>query len=364
MNTKYRNMIWNLYKSLFELKQTERLWHIPLLASLCTGIPLLVGLYFQNLSYGILACIAGLVILYLPQGTIAHRMTTMLACSFGFMISFAVGIIFSFNPIISAVVLGLLTFGVQWTVTYFRMKPPGSFFFIMIASIASFMPFDPETILLKIGLVGMGAMLACLLAFIYSLYIVKIYPPGIKQIQVKPKSYHNTITSTITGFFVGLSLLIGNLLELSNPYWVPISCLAVMQGVTMEHIWQRSFQRILGTLVGLAIAWFLLLQQLNPLTICIIIIVLQFIIEMLVVRHYGLAVIFITPLTLLLAEAGSAISINPNVLIPARLFDITLGSIIGGIAGWFIHHEQLREKADRQLRKTRITLNKKNYFDF
>ncbi len=287
-------------------------------------------------------------------------MITMLACSFGFMISFAIGIIFSFNPVTSAVVLGLLSFGVQWTATYFRMRPPGSFFFIMIASIASCMPFDLGTIPLKIGLVGMGSMLACVLAFLYSLYIVKIYPAGRERIQIKTKRYHNAIASAITGFFVGLSLFIGNLLHLSNPYWVPISCLAVMQGITLEHIWQRSFQRILGTLAGLAFSWLLLLQHLTPLTVCIIIFVMQFIIEMLVVRHYGLAVIFITPLTILLAEAGSVISANPNVLIPIRFFDIALGSVIGAIAGWFIHHEQLREKAARQLRLTKIALRKNN----
>lgn len=349
----------SLFRSLFELRQTERLWHIPLLASLCTGIPLLVGLYFHNIGNGILACTSGLVILYLPQGTVAHRMVTMLACSFGFMISFAIGISFSFHPILSAVVLGLLTFSVQWSATFFQMKAPGSFFFLMIASIASCMPFNLSTIPAKIGLVGIGSMLACILSLVYSLYIVRIYPTPSEPVHIKTKKYHNSITSAITGFFVGLSLLISNLLHLSNPYWVPISCLAVMQGVTLEHIWQRSFQRILGTLVGLAFAWFLLLQHLTPLAVCILIFFIQFIIEMLVVRHYALAVIFITPLTILLAEAGDAMSANPNVLIPTRFFDIVLGSVIGAIAGCFIHHEQLKEKAERQLSKTRIALMRK-----
>jgi len=45
---------------------------------------------------------------------------------------------------------------------------------------------------------------------------------------------------------------------------------------------------------------------------------MQFIIEMLVVRHYGLAVTFITPLTILLAEAGTAFNADPNILMPAR----------------------------------------------
>lgn len=358
MNAK-RKIIGNLVRSLFELKQTERLWHIPLLASLCSGIPLLVGLYFKHLDYGILSCTAGLVILYLPVASLAQRMITMLTCSFGFMISFAVGVIFSFDPVTSSVVLGLLAFGVQWTATYFNMKPPGSFFFIMIASIASCLPFNMNTIPLKIGLIGMGAMLACVLALIYSVYIVQIYPGKAAPTPNTAPGYHNTISSAITGLFIGLSLLIGKLLHMNNPYWVPISCLAVMQGVTLEHIWQRSFHRILGTFIGLGFTWLLLLQHLTPIYICLLIFILQFIIEILVVRHYGLAVIFITPLTILLAEAGNAINADPNVLIPTRFFDIALGSVIGAIAGWFIHHEQLKEKAERQIRKTRIAIKRK-----
>ncbi len=50
---------------------------------------------------------------------------------------------------------------------------------------------------------------------------------------------------------MSLSLLIGLLLKLDNPYWLPISCAAVIQGVTLQQVWRRTFQRILGTFVGL-----------------------------------------------------------------------------------------------------------------
>ena len=349
----------SIFTSFFELKQTERLWHIPLLASLCAGIPLLAGLYFNHIEYGILGSTAGLVILYLPSTTIANRMITMLACSFGFMLSFTIGIIFSFSILLSSLVFGVLSFGVQWAANYFKLKPPGSFFFIMIAAIASCMPFDLATIPARVGVVGMGAMLACGLAFAYSIYIVRYYPPKVQIIQLKKGRYDNMIQSVITGVFMGGSLLIGHLLHLQNPYWVPISCLAVMQGVSLEHIWSRSLQRIIGTFVGLGLAWLLLLQRPSALALCISIFILQFIIEMLVVRHYGLAVIFITPLTLFLAEAGSAMHADLNVLMPARFLNIALGSIIGAVAGWFIHHEQLRNKAERQLRLTRIAFKRK-----
>ena len=355
--------------SLLEFRQTERLWHIPLLASLAAGIPLVVGWYFDRMGDGILASTAGLVILYLPSTDLSHRMITMLACSFGLLLSFTGGIVFSFHPIISAFALMGLVFAVQWVANFFRLPPPGSFFFLMIASIASTMPFDLANIPAKVGVVALGTMLACGLAFVYSLYITRRLPAKdrwpkapAQNTTAHPKTdpgargrrYDNAFESGITAIFMGSSLLVAHLLDLHNPYWVPISCLAVMQGVSLQHIWSRSLQRILGTFVGLALTWLLLLQHPSGLAIIISIFLLQFIIEMLVVRNYGLAVVFITPLTLFLAEAGSALTADPNMLIPARFLDITLGSIIGAIAGWFIHHDQLRRKAGQGLRKTRI----------
>lgn len=359
MNDNLKILIVSEIKALFELKKTERLWHIPVLASLCVGLPLLAGYYFGRLDYGILACLAGLVILYMPSTSVADRMITLLGCSFGFMISFFIGICFSFNPIISSVVMGLFAMTVNWIVSYIKMKPPGGFFFIMIASLASCMPFNLETIPLRVGLIGMGAMLACTLAFAYSLLSAKKYPLKKELIIVEKNKNTTLFESVIVGVFIFLSLIIAHLLELENPYWLPISCAAVMQGASRKHVWQRSFHRVLGTFIGIGLAWVMLLFKMTPLYICITIMVLQFIIEMLIVRHYGLAVIFITPLTLFLAEAGSAMMIDATALISVRFVDIFIGSCIGAIGGWFLHHEQLRQKAENQIRKAKTPISKK-----
>ena len=67
-------------------------------------------------------------------------------------------------------------------------------------------------------------------------------------------------------------------------------------------VWQRSLQRILGTFLGLGPCWLLLGGSTSPVYLCICIMVLQLIVEMLVVRQYALAVIFITPLTIFLGS--------------------------------------------------------------
>ncbi|WP_040300133.1 FUSC family protein [Arcticibacter svalbardensis] len=345
---------------LFTLKKTERLWHIPVLASLCTGLPLLIGYYTGHIDFGVLSCLGGLVILYMPSTNLENRMLTLMLCSFGFIISFAVGISFSFNPYLSAGILGLFAFGLNWVTSYFKMHPPGSFFFIMIASMASCMPFDLVSVPTKIGLIAAGTILACVLAFFYSLYITKKLHKQVLKPSIRKQDYANLTESAIIGIFITLSLLVGHYFNFDNPYWIPVSCCAIMQGVSVTHVWQRSIHRITGTLIGIGFTWILIQFNFSLLEICIIILILQFIIEMLVVRHYGLAAIFFTPLSIFLAELGRGVVVfNSNGLVQARALDIVIGSLIGILGGMVLHNRYIQQKTIRQIRLTRVGLLRK-----
>src|SRR5690606_41469148 len=55
---------------------------------------------------------------------------------------------------------------------------------------------------------------------------------------------------------------------------------------------------------------------------------LSFVIEISVVRHYGFATIFITPLTILLAEAVTFDRSLSTALIQARFFATVLGCVV------------------------------------
>ena len=73
-------------------------------------------------------------------------------------------------------------------------------------------------------------------------------------------------------------------------------------------------------------------------------------IESLVDRHYGLAVIFITPLTVFIAEYGSGLPPSQQLyqeVIQARMLDTALGCIIGLIGGIAMHSAKLRAPLHR-----------------
>jgi hypothetical protein len=256
---------------------------------------------------------------------------------------------------LSSAVLGLYAFGVNWTTNYFRLNPPGSFFFIMIGSMASCMPFDPASIPSRIGILTMGTLLACVFALIYGLIMNKKNEEPSPVATVRKMNYTNIKESLIIGLFICLSLLTGHLFQFENPYWIPISCLAVMQGMNVENVGRRSFHRILGTFAGMGLTWILLQLNLSPLNIILSILVLQFLVEVIIVRNYVIAVIFMTPMTLFLVELGRNWKIDTNELIMARMIDIIVGSLIGVLGGWFLHNQHLH----RQIRRTRISLLRK-----
>lgn len=346
------------FKELYAIKPSVRSWHIPVLASLCVGMPLLIAYLSGNAHAGAISSLAGLVILYIPEASFTRRMITLMACAFGLIISFFAGLLFSYNPYVSCIFLGAYTFCVHWVTRYFKLKPPGNFFFIMLAAVGLCMPFEPELIPFKTGLATMGCIAACLLAFVYGFMVRTKNKEENETIIVRKNLISGTAESAIFGVFIGISLAVAKFCALENPYWVPVSCLAVMQGVSTKHIWQRSLQRIIGTFLGLGLAYILLMLKLPIWGICLGIMLMQFVVEMLITRNYGLAVIFITSLTLLLAEFGSTLSRHPGELVAARFTDILLGSFVGAVGGYFVYHQKIKNKLERQLRKTRVILKR------
>ena len=102
-------------------------------------------------------------------------------------------------------------------------------------------------------------------------------------------------------------------------------------------------QRIVGTVLGLLLFLGLLALPLDKWTISLMVMTLSFIVEVMIVRHYGFAVIFITPLTLFLAEAATLGHDMPTGILQARLVDPIAGSLVGLASGFCLHRPHFRD---------------------
>jgi uncharacterized membrane protein YccC len=83
--------------------------------------------------------------------------------------------------------------------------------------------------------------------------------------------------------------------------------------------------------------------------IVLMVIVLQFAAEMFVLRHYALALIFITPLALLMTELAAPS--DPSALMVDRAIQTAIGALVGISVVYLLHQRTLREKTRRRLQK-------------
>lgn len=123
-----------------------------------------------------------------------------------------------------------------------------------------------------------------------------------------------------------VSRAIGN----AHPYWVPLTTAAVLQGTSAAIMAQRSVQRAVGTTLGLLLVGLILLLHPTPVVTLGLMMLLQFLMLLLIVRNYGISVVFITALALTIIAA----EIHPTVLplLTARFVDTLIGVSIGVLA--------------------------------
>lgn len=338
-------------QQLFAFKRSDRLWQMPFAAALAIGLPLLIGAYFGRLDYGLVSSMGGLVFLYTPATPLSHRMVTLMACAFAMSACYTLGLLSHFVPVLMVPVIIFVAILVSMICRFYALGPPNSLFFIMAAAIGAYTPVEVFQVPLMVGLITMGALLACLVAFFYSIYTLRFLPPQPVAPLPRPSFDFVIFDSVVIGLFVGISLVLAQALQLEKSYWVPVSCLAVIQGASLRAVWTKQLHRVLGTALGLVVAWGLLLLPMNNWTIALTMMVLSFVIEVAVVRHYGFATVFITPLTILLAEAATLGHAPASPLIQARFVDTVLGCLVGLIGGICLHSPRFRDQAGRQLRR-------------
>lgn len=116
--------------------------------------------------------------------------------------------------------------------------------------------------------------------------------------------------------------------NVDHAYWAMAAAVLMLhQGFDWQRTVQRGIERTLGTWAGLVLAGAILVVTPVGPWLALTIGALQFAIEMLVVRNYALAVIFITPAALTIAAGGHPVSNVPDLLL-ARGIDTLIGCAV------------------------------------
>ncbi|WP_264031884.1 FUSC family protein [Cellulosimicrobium sp. SH8] len=122
---------------------------------------------------------------------------------------------------------------------------------------------------------------------------------------------------------------------LGHAAWATMGSTAVLQGESARHAVVRAIQRGAGTVTGALLAWPLLAAPLGFWGTAAVVVVLQTVTETIVGRHYGLAMLTITPMALLMTSLAHPA--DPAGLALDRALDTVLGAVVGVLAVVLVH---------------------------
>jgi uncharacterized membrane protein YccC len=327
-------------RDLFVFNESPVQWPIAISASLAMGLPIAILTLFGQPQFGLIACTGGFAALYLSNRPRRERAVLLVFIVLGFIASSAIGVAVSNSIFLGLVALFVLTVVGSIILLGFGAGPPGSMFFMLSAG-ASIRLAEPPSLGgvglnggLVIGLIAFGAVIA------YLVVLIPLLHPSVRQRDFDAHrsrehlrfSSHGDVRAIVINLVVAsaIAVLISAPFGVQRTYWVLLTVIAILQnGRTLRLTALRAIHRVLGTFVGLGLFALLLPLHLTGLWLALLLAVLFFFVQLVVIRNYGLALIFITPLALLIASNGEPE--DAGTITVTRVVDTLLGAGIAMI---------------------------------
>ena len=291
-------------------------------------------------SLGYIAASGAFTVLFVGSSPVVERAKVLPFVAAGLIASATLGLLAAPNMWLVLAGVAAVAIGSAALAFGFRLGPPGPLFFVLVfglsAHVVTSAPIAPAVYL---------TAFAAGCAFSYLVAVSPLLLPRPRSVAARP------LRELLPGpaldadgrmllLRVAIVSVIGVLLALivdpARSYWVVGGAVAVI-GVAADRTaaLQRGLHRMLGTLVGAGL--YALLALLHPagLWLALLLGILQFLIELVVVRHYALALVFITPLVLLLTGAATG-EIGDMSIALERIVDTVVGAALGAASG-FLH---------------------------
>nr|WP_218857493.1 FUSC family protein [Leifsonia soli] len=314
-------------------------------AAVAVAVPLFLLFAAGRLDLTAYATFGAFTALYGRNEPYRVRVRTLTVAAVALLLSISAGVWLAVlgEPLaLLAVALVVVVGGGTLFVTIFQMVPPQALFFVFALLVCAAVPTPAADAIPRIGLAAATAAFAWALTM--SGWVLRRIPgisrgplarsgfvtelrrrPGVDIGAVRDPRVWLTVAQNVVGVLIagGVALSFG----LGHAYWAVVSLVAVIPPARAAHSISRSVHRIVGTVVGIAVTALLLVWSPPALVVICVIVVCQFFAEILVARHYGAALVFITPLALSVSHLASPTPLN--VLVVDRVLETVLGAGVG-----------------------------------
>ena len=281
---------------------------------------------------GALASLGALAVLYGPGLPYRRRAVRVLGVGAGLVLAAAAGTVASGSHVWTAGVVALVA-GVAVLLCRWRsVGPPGALMPVLVCATATQIPLAVAPLAPRIGLVALGAAIAWGVVMAGALFRRPGPAPAAAPRPTPPwpaiaRAAGRGAIGTGVAAFVALAL------GLPRPDWAAVACAAVLVHDATRATVRRAGHRAVGTAAGIGVAGLVLAAAPGTLALVGLVVVLQFVVELLVARNYTAAVVFITPLALLQGALASGHLDGPVAgLLAGRMIETAIGCTVAVLA--------------------------------
>ncbi|PVW03364.1 FUSC family protein [Microbacterium sp. Gd 4-13] len=229
--------------------------------------------------------------------------------------------------VVSVVVVAAIASGVTLLSYALRWHPPGALFPVFATGACATIPATASSFLSVLGVASLSVLFSLAVTSTVALALRRAPVTGGRERQtVGAVAWEMTLTVGIATLAAGIAAL---LIVGSHWYWAMVGAVAAVSGARTSARVIRGIQRLLGTLLGVLVAAAVLGLALPPLAVIAIVVLLQTAAELFIGRNYGIAMVFVTPLALLMVSLASPTP--ADVLLRDRVVDTIIGVAIGTV---------------------------------
>ena len=303
---------------------------VALRAAISVAVPLLVLWMLGRLDLSIYASFGAFAALYGRHDVFRDRIRMQASAGGVLLAAMLVGTalsVASAPAVVSVIVVAVIASGVTLLAYSMRWHPPGPLFPVFAVGACATIPATTATFVAVLLVGGASVLFGLAVSTTVALFTrAKSETPRKTRPPWGATAWEMAATVGIATVAAGIA---GLLVMETHWYWAAVGAVAAVSGAHVTARVIRGVQRLVGTLLGIVVAAGILALDLPPLAIIGVAVVLQASAEMFVGRNYGIAMVFVTPLALLMV--GLAAPIPADVLLRDRAVETTIGVVVGTI---------------------------------
>ncbi|MGO2049856.1 MAG: FUSC family protein [Microbacterium sp.] len=322
-------------------------WQLGMQAAIGMTVPIAVMTLLGFPILGYIAASGAFTVLFAGAAPVVERARVLPFVAAGLTVSATLGAFAGANIWLVSIGIVFVALAVAALAFGFRLGPPGPLFFVLAFGLSAQVTAHAEiTALAYTAAMASGCLFSYLVA-LSPLLIPRVRshePRPLRELLPGPAlDAPSRMLLVRVAIVAVLGVVIGLFVDPDRSYWIVGAAIAVI-GVAADRraAFERGLHRMLGTVLGVGVYALLALLHPSGLWIALILGILQFSVELVVVRHYALALMIITPLVLLLTGAATGQIGSMDVALE-RVIDTVVGALLGAASGVLHPRSSARE---------------------